>query len=136
MLALRMVLSIRPGLSAEALQNHFRHRPPIISTMERPSTGRRGWQELYKPGFAPRNKTLSFTVSEAEAAAIDEAAKAAGITRSAYLTKKQVAALAKAATRAQAEGQKSPREEAIASRRLIPIGSLDRGSYRPPEADL
>lgn len=60
-------------------------------------TGRRDYSEAYRPGFKPRNKTLSFTVSDEEAVRIDEAAKAAGITRSAWLTRATVAALPKQA---------------------------------------
>jgi hypothetical protein len=58
-------------------------------------TGRRDYSEAYRPGFKPRNKTISFTVSEDEAIRIDQAAEAAGLTRSAYLTKTQIAALPK-----------------------------------------
>jgi predicted DNA-binding protein len=50
-------------------------------------TGRRGYHEAYKPGFKPRNKTLSFMAAEDEATRIDAAAKFAGLTRSAWVTK-------------------------------------------------
>ena len=58
-------------------------------------TGRRDWSELYIHKAKPRNKSLSLLVSEDEAKDIDNAAKAEGITRSAWLTKAAIARLQK-----------------------------------------
>ncbi|MCW1921503.1 hypothetical protein OKA05_02995 [Luteolibacter arcticus] len=72
-------------------------------------TGRRGYQEAYKPGFKPRNRTLSLMASEDETAQIDAAAKAAGLKRSAWLTNAVIKVLGET-QRSQAPAKKAAKK--------------------------
>jgi hypothetical protein len=103
-------------------------------------TGRRGYHEAYRPDFKPRNKTLSLMASDDEAEQVDAAAKAAGLKRSAWLTKVVMAHVQKLrdekapAKKAATKAPKNTPKNGAWTQALL-AGSATHGSLPDNEAD-